>query len=374
MTDADLIEAARHGDRDAFGVLVERHQRMVEAVAFSAAGQRGLVDDVVQDTFVAAWQTLDRLRDGSRVQPWLRGIARNLARKARRRGKHEAPLRDHGAERTPFDDVSDRQRDDEVTRAVMRLPQRYREPLVLFYYQQSTVKDVAEALALREEAVMQRLSRGRKKLGEALACRVEESLEKRRSRAALVVAVLALLPVRAASARPAGAAAWLAAHWRLPGIVGAATVGVLVLLTANAKSDAIAARAAAHATAPEPARPHSPSPPPQLPHEDQSSRTYRNIAPAGPDAAESCERGTRGLAAAIFGDSQDDPAFRAQGSDLFYEPSPEQQQIADLAAARAAAACGDGRWPELYVWCEGSMTDLVAGSVNCYPYDPFAPT
>ena len=367
MTDADLIEAARGGDSAAFAVLVERHQRMVEAIAFSAAG-RAHLDDVVQDTFLTAWTTLDRLRDTERVRPWLRSIARNLATKARRRRTPEE-LPDLVGDRTPFDDVAD----GEVTTALQKLPQRYREPLVLFYYQQCTIKEVADVLSLREEAVMQRLSRGRKKLGEALAGRVEESLEKKPSRAALVIAVLALLPVRAASAKAAGPAAWLAAHWRLPGVLAAATVGVLVLFAANAKSDAIAARAAAQADDHRAAPPTAPATTPRLPESEQSFRVHHNIAPAGPDSAESCARGTRGLAAAIFADA-DPGVFRWQDGELYYEPSPEQIRIRDLAAARAAETCGDGAWPELYVACEGSMTDLVDGTVNCYPYDPYAPT
>jgi RNA polymerase sigma factor (sigma-70 family) len=364
MTDADLIEAARRGDRDAFGALVERHQRMVEAVAFSAAG-RAHVDDVVQDTFVTAWRTLDRLRDTERVRPWLRTIARNLACKARRRRTHDE-LQELTGDRTPFDDVADR----EVAAALGRLPSRYREPLVLFYYEHCTVKEVADALDLREAAVMQRLSRGRKKLGEALACRVEDSLEKKPSRAALVVCVLALIPLGDADAAGAagagtGVGAWLAAHWRVPGAVAAATIGAAVLVSANAKSDAIAARAAAvasdhHAEA-APARPQLPPPP------ERSERRYVNIAPASPDPAETCRRATAGLATAIFGDS----AFRVADGELYYEPSPAQQQLSESAQAHAAADCGDGTWPELYVMCEGSMTDLVDGTVNCFPYDPW---
>jgi RNA polymerase sigma factor (sigma-70 family) len=360
MTDADLIEAARRGDRDAFGALVERHQRMVEAVAFSAAG-RAHVDDVVQDTFVTAWRTLDRLRDTERVRPWLRTIARNLACKARRRRTHDA-LQELTGDRTPFDDVSDR----EVAAALGRLPSRYREPLVLFYYEHCTVKEVADALDLREDAVMQRLSRGRKKLGEALACRVEDSLEKKPSRAALVVCVLALIPLGDADAAgTGGASAWLATHWRLPGALAAATIGAAVLLSANAKSEAIAAAAkqSEHRAAPTsaPDRPQLPAKP------EVSERRYVNIAPASPDPAETCRRATAGLATAIFGDS----AFRVADGELYYEPSPAQQQLSESAQAHAAADCGDGTWPELYVMCEGSMTDLVDGTVNCYPYDPW---
>src|SRR5262245_51498000 len=118
MTDREAIEAALRGEREAFGVLVARYQRMVEAVAFHAIGHRTVIDDVVQDTFVTAWRTLDRLRDPGRLRPWLRGIARNVARKATRRGRREVVLRDLGTARTPFDDASEREQEREMIAAL----------------------------------------------------------------------------------------------------------------------------------------------------------------------------------------------------------------------------------------------------------------
>src|SRR5262245_19775642 len=104
MTDRELIEAIRRGDRAAFGTLIARYQRMVEAVAYHATGSAALVDDVVQDTFIVAWSTIERLHDPQRVSAWLHGIAKNLARKAHRRVRRQAAAApDVAGERTPFD-------------------------------------------------------------------------------------------------------------------------------------------------------------------------------------------------------------------------------------------------------------------------------
>ena len=62
MTDAELVEASRRGERDAFGVLVSRYQDVVCAVSFSSTGNWALSQDVAQDTFIAAWR---QLNDGS---------------------------------------------------------------------------------------------------------------------------------------------------------------------------------------------------------------------------------------------------------------------------------------------------------------------
>src|SRR5262245_23345927 len=87
-TDAELVEASRHGEREAFGQLVTRYQGIVCAVSYRPAGNWALSEDVAQDTFIAAWRQLGQLRDTGRLRSWLCGIARNLARKARKRTDH----------------------------------------------------------------------------------------------------------------------------------------------------------------------------------------------------------------------------------------------------------------------------------------------
>jgi RNA polymerase sigma factor (sigma-70 family) len=388
MTDAQAIEAALRGDRDAFSLLVQRYQRMVEAVAYGVTKNGALVDDVVQDTFVTAWRTLDRLRDPSCIRPWLTAITRNLARNARRRGARDTTMRDVASDHSPFEQLSEQQRDREIAAALAKLPARYREPIVLFYYEHCTVKEVADALALREQAVMQRLSRGRRRLGETLATRIEITLESRKSRAALAACVLALLPMRTASAASLGTAAmaatttlatasttpwWSAllarmvAYWRLAaGLVGV-TAAALILLAAVERSNAIAARAKPGTAEPardEPAHAKQP----QLPDDANGDRIYRNLALADLDPKVSCARGAGGLVIMTLGKD----AMRRDGDRLYYEPSPELQQTIKRVSTAAAANCGGDRWPELYVQCEGTLFDILDGNVTCYPYDVFA--
>src|SRR5262249_60473785 len=90
-SDAELLEASRRGEREAFGALIERYQGVVSAVSYSRTGDRALSEDVAQDTFLAAWRQLDRLREAGRVRAGLCGIARNPARQARHRRGREGP-------------------------------------------------------------------------------------------------------------------------------------------------------------------------------------------------------------------------------------------------------------------------------------------
>src|SRR5688572_1302486 len=79
---------------DQFGQLVREHQAMVFAAAYGVTGDRALSEDVAQETFVAAWQSRSTLRDPSKLRAWLRGIARNLAHKVRRKAGRGEPLVD----------------------------------------------------------------------------------------------------------------------------------------------------------------------------------------------------------------------------------------------------------------------------------------
>ncbi|MDQ3364477.1 MAG: sigma-70 family RNA polymerase sigma factor [Myxococcota bacterium] len=194
-TDAELIAASRGGDAAAFGKLVERYQRAVHAVSYSATRDRTLSDDVAQDTFVTAWRQLGTLREVDRLPAWLCGIARNLARAERRRRGRELPLDGHDSitRYSPFDAVSDHEAEQLVAAALTRLPEQYREPMVLFYCEGQSVKAVAGALGISEAATHQRLSRGRQQLAEGMSGLVERTLGRQRPRRDLVTAVVAAI-------------------------------------------------------------------------------------------------------------------------------------------------------------------------------------
>jgi RNA polymerase sigma-70 factor (ECF subfamily) len=78
-SDHDLIEQARTGNRDAFGVFVRRHQRRIFRLAVHMLRDTAEAEDVVQETFVRAWQALARFEGNSQPYTWLYRIAVNLS-------------------------------------------------------------------------------------------------------------------------------------------------------------------------------------------------------------------------------------------------------------------------------------------------------
>ncbi|MGP8021991.1 MAG: RNA polymerase sigma factor [Limisphaerales bacterium] len=202
-TDADLVGETLSGNRDAFGRIVTRYQSLVCSLAYSATGSFGQSEDLAQETFITAWKHLSHLRERDKLRAWLCGIARNringfLRREGREPVRDAEPLENlsesHAPEPLPPDYVMSREEEAILWRSLQTIPETYREPLVLFYREHQSVERVAQALELSEEAVHQRLSRGRKLLQEQVLAFVEGALERTRPEKAFTLAVLASLP------------------------------------------------------------------------------------------------------------------------------------------------------------------------------------
>lgn len=210
---ADLVAAAIAGDTAAFREIVVAHQNLVAGVCYAALSERAAAEDAAQETFVVAWRRLDSLRDPDRLRPWLAGIARHVCRN-RRRARHTDPLHaaDVSAEAPdaaagPDQQAIAREEEQIVDRTLATLPDDYREVIVLYYRENQSAAEVAAALELTEEAVRQRLVRGRQLLQARVLQQVERTLRRTAPGATFVVGVLALLPAPSASATMLGGAA-----------------------------------------------------------------------------------------------------------------------------------------------------------------------
>jgi RNA polymerase sigma factor (sigma-70 family) len=238
-SDAKLIEASRAGQLDAFGQLVERYQNLVCAVAFSATRDRALSEDVGQETFVAAWTALATIQDPARLKGWLCGTARNLSKMALRTRKREVVDGDEAtnlpsSEASALDEILDHERATAVRKALEELSEPYRETLVLYYREDKSIAQVADGLGISEDAVKQRLSRGRQSLKDHVAELLESALASSKPRKAFATSVLALIGARVAVGTAAAAAtaaptkaATASAPTAWKGFVLAALVGIV---------------------------------------------------------------------------------------------------------------------------------------------------
>lgn len=210
--DAELVAASLSGNREAFGQIVARYQSLICSLAYSATGSLGTSEDLAQETFITAWKHLRHLRDRHKLRAWLCGIARNLInRSLHRDGREpvysaeplEAVTESASAEALPHDQMISKEEEAILWRSLERIPESYREPLVLFYREHQSIETVAAALELSEDAVKQRLSRGRKLLAKEVATFVEGALARTNPGKAFTVGVLAALPLTLATSAKA---------------------------------------------------------------------------------------------------------------------------------------------------------------------------
>ena len=211
-SDSELVAQSLAGHRDAFGWIVARYQTLLCSLAYSATGSLSQSEDLAQETFVSAWKQLADLREPEKLRSWLVRISRNLTYDAlRKRGQepiHKAETLEEiqespAPEPLPSDDTVSREEEAILWRSIERIPESYREPLLLYYREHQSVENVAVALDLTEDAVKQRLSRGRKLLHEQVLAFVEGALKRTSPGKAFTLGVIAALPAFAISARAA---------------------------------------------------------------------------------------------------------------------------------------------------------------------------
>src|SRR5262245_5929202 len=222
-TDAELVAACLTGDREAFRQVVERYQRLLCSLAYSATGNLSESEDLAQEVFVDAWRQLRTLREPEKLRPWLCGILRHKIGRLRRSDGQE-PVRQaetiEAAEEMPSGDepvpalAMDKEEQAILWSALERVPELYREPLILYYRENRSVEHVAAELDLTEDAVKQRLARGRKILQERVLSFVEGALSRSTPGRVFTLGVLAALPAMSTPAKAAGIAA-AAAHGSL---------------------------------------------------------------------------------------------------------------------------------------------------------------
>jgi len=199
-SEVELLEASAKGDTTAFEVVVKKYQSLICAITFSATGDVEKSEELAQETFISAWKDLRQLEDPGKFRAWLGSIARNVIKNFFRRQKREVISKGtlihqmgHGepSGSGPVQTAITKEQQAVVREALKQIPEAYRVPLVLFYRQEQSVKEVAQQLELSEEAVRQRLFRGRKFLKERVAAMVEDTISRTEPGSTFATAVIA---------------------------------------------------------------------------------------------------------------------------------------------------------------------------------------
>ena len=162
------VERVLAGDVNAFEGIVRRWQGPLVNMAWRYCRDRGRAEELAQEALVRAWRGLATWRQESSFSTWLFALAANVYRNdLKRTPAVTLPLEEIAEPSKPARQhiqIEERSRDEEVRRAVLALPKRYREPVVLFYFHEKDVAAAAQTMRLPEGTLKARLSRARELL------------------------------------------------------------------------------------------------------------------------------------------------------------------------------------------------------------------
>jgi RNA polymerase sigma-70 factor (ECF subfamily) len=187
MLDQDehaIISAVRQGDRERFGVLVERHQDTLYGVLVRMLADPVVADELAQEAFLRAYSRLDSFRAESRFSTWLVQIGIHLARdeiRRRQRRRNSVSLDQRlleqgaraepvckGPEADPLARLCLREREQHLLAALGRLPVPYREVLALRYFSDWSFAEIADLTGDSVGTLKVRAHRARTMLRDAL--------------------------------------------------------------------------------------------------------------------------------------------------------------------------------------------------------------
>lgn len=169
-----LLAAYRRGDRASAELLVERTYRAVYAAAFKLCGDPGRADDLTQETYRKAWQSLDRFRGRSKVSTWLYRIAYTTFLNSTRSAGREQPLGEEAVagilapEPSPEERTGSTDREAATRTAVLALPPHLQATVAAHFWGDLPVSEIARDAGVTPVAIRKRLKKALALLADAL--------------------------------------------------------------------------------------------------------------------------------------------------------------------------------------------------------------
>lgn len=182
-TDEEIAIQVQQGDSESFGLLMERYQQKITRYArkFLFKNEED-IEDIVQETFIKAYTNIRGFDSKRRFSPWMYRIAHNdFINAAKKRGREKISYLDLdvifpqpiSSESTDADLVRKEMRE-LLERCLGQLKSKYREPLVLYYFEEMSYKEISDILQIPISTVGVRLTRG-KLIMKTLVKKIEQS-------------------------------------------------------------------------------------------------------------------------------------------------------------------------------------------------------
>ena len=212
-SDSQVVGRVLSGERDAFGILVERYIGVVHALAYAETGNHQDAEDVAQEAFLKAYRALDSLRERAKFGPWLARIVRNTCRTFTAARPREVALDSLADSNVPPAAAPDLDTQDVralLRRRIAQMAPKAREILLLHYFADKTTREMAELLGITRHAAKKRLERAREALSKRMLAELKPAVEPPsppKSRAEHIMGIVTAAPVSWQAGGPTSGAA-----------------------------------------------------------------------------------------------------------------------------------------------------------------------
>jgi RNA polymerase sigma-70 factor (ECF subfamily) len=170
-TDQYYIDKILQGDTQAFEVLVERYQSYIYTIVVRMVRVKEEAEEIAQDTFIKAYQSIASFRGESKFSSWLYSIAYRKALDSIRKNKKykAAELNEEITEgsieiiENALTYIEDKEKKELIQKCILKLPEQEAAIITLFYFEEQSIKEIAKITQLTEDNIKVKLYRSRKK-------------------------------------------------------------------------------------------------------------------------------------------------------------------------------------------------------------------
>ncbi|MEK7129418.1 MAG: sigma-70 family RNA polymerase sigma factor [Patescibacteria group bacterium] len=171
IQDEELVRRVQEGDIFAFEHLIRRYQQKLLSFVMRIIFDGQAAQDVVQDTFISLYKTIDRVDTKKKFSSYLYTIARNTTISSLRAKKPAASIDESIADTdagAPEDGITSQEQRERVRRAIAKLEEKYRRVVELYYFSDLSYEEIGKTLRLPVNTVRTHLARAKQKLRDIL--------------------------------------------------------------------------------------------------------------------------------------------------------------------------------------------------------------